>query len=107
MTNKEDIIKSYIFIWYIDIASMSSQDVPSYMEGAKNSLRNQEKLEDLLNGEVLEYFIPSRQGNSKLEVLEFNINTNKSFSKTSQDLNSELSDAKEKIKKIMDELNAI
>lgn len=102
----KDIIKSYIFVWYVDIGDMAPQDVPYYMENTKSVLKNQESLEDLLNGEVIEYFIPTRQGPSRLEVLEFNINSNKSFSKTSESFDSGLWNAKEKISKIMNELNA-
>jgi hypothetical protein len=94
-------IKSYIFIWYIDIGQINPMAAAQYMEGVKTTLDNEEKLEDMLNAEVLQYFIPVRNETTRLEILEFNINSFDPFSKNPEHLETKLSLLRNKIEELI------
>jgi len=99
--NMIDPIKSYIFIWYIDVADISNGDISSYMESVKKTLGGERKLEDMLNGEVVEYFIPCRNILPRLEVLEFNINSFEKFSRNPEHLEAKLLSLRSKMEELI------
>ena len=100
-----DIIKSYIFIWYINVGDIAPNDDPSYVEAAKHSLVETDRLNELLNADVITYFIPTRVEPTRLEVLEFNINSNDPFSRSSNGSIADLEEMKEKLAEVISSFN--
>jgi len=61
---KEKIKDKVIMIFYINIGNVSDVDVKPYVEKTKNALSSNHLFED-----VVEYFIPVRDHESKLEII--------------------------------------
>ena len=61
----------YIVNVYIDITGVSPSDVIGYIESAKSSLNIDQELNDLLNAEILTFYIPVRNMQTKIEIHEF------------------------------------
>jgi hypothetical protein len=97
-------MKSFIFIWRVDCSSVSPADVPTYMQGAKASLGADEELSDLLQGEVLTYFIPV-QTETTLEVLEFNTDLKIPMTRNSRPVEAKFEVVKERIFDLLKEVN--
>lgn len=63
--------KVYIFLWKIGIGNLPASHVADFMAAAKKHLR-EESIEDMLNTQVLSYYLPDQESTrTELEVLEF------------------------------------
>ena len=64
--------KKFIATWYINVGPIPSKDIPAYMAATKAAL-NSPPLKDFLGVDnVVTYFIPIREGQTKLEVISLN-----------------------------------
>jgi len=94
--------KSYIFIWKIDVGNVAPSDVPTYMSAIKQSVGNVEgKLNHLLNADVEEYFIPVTNESSNLDIVEFNLESDSPYTRTSNSVNPKADFIREKIAQIL------
>jgi hypothetical protein len=97
-------MKSFIFIWRINVADISPADVPNYLQGAKASLGQDDELAELLQGEVLTYFMPI-QTETTLEVLEFNTDLKIPMTRNSRPVEAKFEVVKERIFELLKEVN--
>jgi hypothetical protein len=93
-------MKSYIFIWKIDVTNVAVNDVPTYMDAAKSALLDSKRMNDLLNADAEWFFIPVRNAQPELEVLEFNIDNDLPHTRYKEVMNAN-NDMKEEIYKII------
>lgn len=98
--------KVYIFLWKIGIGDLPASHVADFMTGAKNYLK-EESIEDLLNTQVLNYYLPDQESTrTELEVLEFFLDNTTPMNRSHLDGGSavNLDSLKQKISELLKEV---
>lgn len=73
--------KAYILIFNVDVGNLPPIEVSGYMKSVRESFGDKEQYEDLLNAQVMMFFVPVH-GNTTIEIVEFFIGSDKPHIRT-------------------------